>query len=98
MEPQAIEKEWNFYQQKAKRRWDRLTIAQLRAVDGKLDRLVDRIQVVYRLPRAVVEQEVYQWLDTFEGDGARESLGTLPRLRKVPGGVDLSERPSKTPR
>ena len=97
MQRQAIEKDWNFYQKKAKRRWERLSIAQLRAVDGKFDRLVDCLQVSYRMPRIVAEQEVYEWLDTFDGDCPTESLGNIPRSKKVPGGIELSD-PSKTTR
>ena len=50
MEWHDIEERWDFYQQQAKRHWKGLGIAQLRAVDGKLKRLIDCIQISYRHP------------------------------------------------
>jgi hypothetical protein len=35
---------------------------QLQAIDGKIERLIDRIQVLCPLPRNLDEQEVDEWL------------------------------------
>jgi hypothetical protein len=57
-----IKKEWPEVRPKARRRWGRLTEADLEAIEGDARRLVERLEVRYGFPRQIVLAELGHFL------------------------------------
>ena len=64
MEWAVIETRWNEYRAAAKRRWDRLSEAQLAGIRGKREYLLERVQEAYGLTSAEAERQVADWQHT----------------------------------
>lgn len=59
-----IETRWDEYKAAAKRRWDKLSEAQLAAMRGNRAYLLKRIAEAYALTSTEAEREVAAWQDT----------------------------------
>ena len=57
----VIESRWNEYKAAAKRRWDKLSEAQLTGTRGNRTYLLKRIQEAYALTQDEAEREVSDW-------------------------------------
>ena len=56
-----IQGRWRQFAPKAKERWDALSDDDLHAVNGRRDRLAEKIQDRYGVTRAVAERQVVEW-------------------------------------
>ena len=56
-----IQERWEEYRAAAKRKWDRLSEQQLRAMRGNREYLLKRVQEAYSLTRDEAEGEVAAW-------------------------------------
>ena len=61
-----VEKSWIDLKGRVQDRWDRLTELELEQIGGNYDRLVEKLQVKYDLPREQVEKEVEEFLTTVQ--------------------------------
>lgn len=57
----VIEGRWNEYRAAAKRRWDRLSEAQLAGIRGNRGYLLKRVQEAYALSSEEAERQVADW-------------------------------------
>ena len=57
----VIEGRWNEYRAAAKRRWDRLSEAQLAGIRGNRAYLLKRVQEAYALSSEEAERQVADW-------------------------------------
>ena len=57
----VIEARWHEYRAAAKRRWDRLSEAQLAGIRGNRGYLLKRVQEAYALSSEEAEQQVADW-------------------------------------
>lgn len=57
----VIESRWNEYKAAAKRRWDKLSEAQISGTRGNRDYLLKRVQEAYALSPAEAERELAEW-------------------------------------
>ena len=57
----VIEGRWNEYRAAAKRRWDRLSEAQLAGIRGNRVYLLKRVQEAYELSSEEAERQVADW-------------------------------------
>ena len=57
----VIEARWHEFRAAAKRRWDRLSEAQLAGIRGNRDYLLKRVQEAYALSAEEAEREVADW-------------------------------------
>ena len=64
MEWAVIEARWQEYRAAAKRRWDRLSEAQLAGIRGKREYLLKRVQEAYALSSEEAERQVADWQRT----------------------------------
>ena len=64
MEWGIIESRWHEYRAAAKRRWDKLSEAQIAGTRGKREYLVKRVEEAYALSSNEAERQVAQWQDT----------------------------------
>lgn len=60
-----VEGNWNEVKGKFQTHWVKLTDDQLDVIDGKRERLIGRIHVLYGISRAEVEKEVSQFERVF---------------------------------
>ncbi len=58
-----IKSRWIQLRGKAKEKWGKLTDEDLDLIDGKRDRLVEKLQEKYRRSRYVTEREIDKWID-----------------------------------
>ncbi len=63
MKWEYIASRWGEYKLNARRRWPRLSLADLDAIAGDRARLVARIAELYAMPREQAEAELAAWLD-----------------------------------
>jgi hypothetical protein len=63
MKWEQIAAHWGEYKLNAKRRWPRLSPADLDAIAGDRARLVARIAELYAIPAPQAEAELAAWLD-----------------------------------
>lgn len=61
MDWQVIESRWPEYKASAKRRWDKLSEAQLSGTRGNRTYLLKRVQEAYALTQEEAEREVAEW-------------------------------------
>jgi uncharacterized protein YjbJ (UPF0337 family) len=61
MEWNVIESRWHEYRAAAKRRWDKLSEAQLTGTRGNRGYLLKRVQEAYELTREEAERQVSDW-------------------------------------
>ena len=61
MEWNVIESRWHEYRAAAKRRWDKLSEAQLTGTRGNRGYLLKRVQEAYELTREEAERQVFDW-------------------------------------
>lgn len=64
MEWGIIESRWHEYRAAAKRRWDKLSEAQIAGTRGKREYLVKRVEEAYTVSANEAERQVAQWQDT----------------------------------
>jgi len=64
MDWNVIESRWNEYKVAAKRRWDKLSEAQLTGTRGKREYLLKRVQEAYALTSQEAEREISTWQST----------------------------------
>lgn len=64
MEWHIIESRWHQYRVAVKRRWDKLSEAQIAGTRGNRDFLLKRVQEAYALPVQEAERQVAEWQDT----------------------------------
>ena len=64
MDWSLIESRWHECKAAAKRRWDKLSEAQLSGTRGNRDYLLKRVQEAYALTRAEAEREIAEWQQT----------------------------------
>ena len=64
MEWTVIEGRWHEYRAAAKRRWGRLSEAQLAAIRGNRQYLLKRVQDAYTLSPEEAERQVADWQST----------------------------------
>ena len=57
----AIEDRWHEYRVSAKRRWDKLSAAQLAGTRGNREYVLKRVQEAYGLTREEAERQVTDW-------------------------------------
>lgn len=57
----VIEGRWHEFRAAAKRRWDRLSEAQLAGIRGKREYLLKRVQEAYALSAEEAERQVADW-------------------------------------
>ena len=57
----VIESRWHEYRAAAKRRWDKLSEAQIIGTRGNRDYLLKRVQEAYALTAAEAERELTEW-------------------------------------
>lgn len=63
MEWDVIESRWQEYKAAAKRRWDKLSEAQISGTRGNREYLVKRVQEAYALSGEEAELQVADWQD-----------------------------------
>lgn len=63
MEWDVIESRWQEYKAAAKRRWDKLSEAQISGTRGNREYLVKRVQEAYALTGEEAELQVADWQD-----------------------------------
>jgi uncharacterized protein YjbJ (UPF0337 family) len=73
MDWSVIESRWNEYKAAAKRRWNKLSEAQLAGTRGNRAYLLKRVQEAYALSGAEAEREVAEW-QTRQFDRGSRSL------------------------
>jgi hypothetical protein len=61
MEWSLIESRWHQYKAAAKRRWDKLSEAQLTGTRGNRGFLLKRVQEAYAVDSAEAERQVAEW-------------------------------------
>ena len=61
MEWGVIEGRWHEYKAAAKRRWEKLSEAQISGTRGNRDYLLKRVQEAYTLTREEAERQVADW-------------------------------------
>lgn len=61
---EALEANWESYQNQAKDRWGKLSVEELEATHGRRDRLIDKVRDCYRLSHEEAQIEVDSWADT----------------------------------
>ena len=59
-----IESRWHEYKAAAKRRWDKLSEAQLSGTRGNREYLLKRVQEAYAITPNEAERQVAAWQDT----------------------------------
>ena len=64
MDWNIIESRWHEYKGAAKRRWEKLSEAQLTGTRGNREYLVKRVQETYALTREEAEREIESWQAT----------------------------------
>lgn len=52
---------WNDSREKARKRWSKLTDEELDQISGQRDVLVNRIHVLYGIPKEEAEAQVKEW-------------------------------------
>ncbi|HYM09820.1 MAG TPA: CsbD family protein [Bryobacterales bacterium] len=57
---------WSQFKGRVRERWDRLTEDDLAMVNGQREQLVGRIQEKYGITKEVVEQQLQQFLASFQ--------------------------------
>ena len=61
MQWSVIESRWHEYKAAAKRRWDKLSEAQIAGTRGNREYLLKRVQEAYALSGAEAERQVADW-------------------------------------
>lgn len=61
MEWSVIESRWHEYQAAAKRRWDKLSEAQISGTRGNRDYLLKRVQEAYAITSDEAERQLTDW-------------------------------------
>jgi uncharacterized protein YjbJ (UPF0337 family) len=61
MDWSVIESRWPEYKAAAKRRWDKLSEAQLAGTRGNREYLLKRVQEAYSLSRDEADQQIADW-------------------------------------
>ena len=61
MDWSTIEAGWQAYRGNAQRRWNRLTVAQVDATQGRREQLSAQLQAAYRLDPAKAEAQIADW-------------------------------------
>ena len=61
MDWDVIESRWNEYKAAAKRRWDKLSEAQIHGTRGNRGYLLKRVQEAYALSAEEAEREITAW-------------------------------------
>jgi len=56
-----IEQGWGRYRASAKRRWDRLSEAQIAGTQGRREYLASRVREAYTLSREEAERQISDW-------------------------------------
>lgn len=64
MEWDIIESRWHEYRAAAKRRWDKLSEAQIAGTRGNRDYLLKRVQEAYGLTVQEAERQLAEWQTT----------------------------------
>jgi uncharacterized protein YjbJ (UPF0337 family) len=57
----TIEQGWGRYRASAKRRWDRLSEAQIAGTQGRREFLTSRVREAYALSREEAERQISDW-------------------------------------
>jgi uncharacterized protein YjbJ (UPF0337 family) len=63
MDWSVIESRWQEYRASAKRRWDKLSEAQLNGTRGNREYLLKRVQEAYSLTRDEADRQLIDWQD-----------------------------------
>ena len=58
----ALRERWAQFRETARRRWTRLSDADLSAIDGRVERLTSLLQDLYGLERVEAREQVNEWL------------------------------------
>jgi len=64
MDWSVIETRWHEYRAAAKRRWDKLSEAQISGTRGNRDYLLKRVQEAYALTREEADLQIADWQQT----------------------------------
>ena len=64
MDWSVIESRWHQYRAAAKRRWDKLSEAQISGTRGNRDYLLKRVQEAYALTHEEAERQIAEWQQT----------------------------------